>query len=62
MISCVAVSMKWTMLVVSDVHIRTLASGLTVMPSGSMPTDTSPVAARFATSMMVTIASFSLAT
>ena len=56
------VSMKCTMLVVSDVHISVLESGLTAMPSGSMPTDTSPIEARFSRSMTVTIASFSLAT
>src|ERR1700679_1981663 len=33
--SRLVVSMKCTMLVVSDVQIRTLESGLTVMPSGS---------------------------
>src|ERR1700722_17447750 len=60
--SRLVVSMKCTMLVVSDVQIRTLESGLTVMPSGSMPTDTSPRAARFSRRMTVTIASFSLAT
>ncbi len=57
-----AVSIKCTMLVVSDVHIRILESGLTAMPSGSMPTDTSPMDARFSRSITVTIASFSLAT
>ena len=61
-ISWLAVSMKCTMLVVSDVQISTLESGLTAMPSGSVPTDTWPMAVRFAMSMMVTIELFSLAT
>src|SRR3984893_16426761 len=60
-ISRLAVSIKWTMLVVSDAHTKILESGLTAMPSGSMPTDTWPMAARFSRSMTVTIASFSLA-
>ena len=34
----VSVSMKWAMLVVSDVLIRILPSGLIAMPSGSTPT------------------------
>ena len=61
-ISRLVVSMKCTMLVVSEVHISTFESGLTAMPSGSMPTETSPIAARFSRSITVTIASFSLAT
>ena len=58
----VAVSMKCAMLVVSDVLIRILPSGLIAMPSGSTPTWMSPRRARFSTSMMVTVLSFSLAT
>ena len=37
-ISWVSVSMKWAMLVVSDVATTVLPSGLTPMPSGSTPT------------------------
>ena len=58
----VAVSMKCAMLVVSDVLIRILPSGLIVMPSGSTPTWMSPTATRFSRSMTVTVLSFSLAT
>ena len=58
----VAVSMKCAMLVVSDVLIRILPSGLSAMPSGSTPTWTSPSRARFSRSMIVTVLSFSLAT
>ena len=58
----VAVSMKCAMLVVSDVLIRILPSGLIAMPSGSTPTWMSPIRARFSRSMMVTVLSFSLAT
>src|SRR3569833_2327754 len=43
----VPVSMKCAMLVVSDVQIMVLPSGLTVMPSGSTPTWTSPMRTRF---------------
>src|SRR6476661_10182154 len=56
----VAVSMKCAILVVSDVLIRILPSGLMAMPSGSTPTWTSPRRVRFSTSMMVTVLSFSL--
>ena len=58
----VAVSMKCAMLVVSDVLIRILPSGLSVMPSGSTPTWMSPTRTRFSRSMTVTVLSFSLAT
>src|SRR3954453_12680872 len=58
----VAVSMKCAMLVVSDVLIRILPSGLTVMPLGSTPTWISPSRVRFWMSMTVTVLSFSLAT
>src|SRR5882757_8503815 len=58
----VAVSMKCAMLVVSDVLIRILPSGLIVMPSGSTPTWMSPIRARFSRSITVTVLSFSLAT
>src|ERR1700760_3477113 len=58
----VAVSMKCAMLVVSDVLIRILPSGLIVMPSGSTPTWMSPSRARFSRSITVTVLSFSLAT
>ena len=39
---CDVVSMKWAMLVVSDVLTSTLPSGLMPMPSGSTPTGMSP--------------------
>src|SRR3981189_2063971 len=58
----VAVSMKWAMLVVSEVLIKILPSGLMAMPSGSTPTWISPTRARFSRSMTVTVLSFSLAT
>src|SRR6185436_7670336 len=58
----VVVSIKCAMLVVSEVLIRILPSGLMAMPSGSTPTWISPRRARFSTSMMVTVLSFSLAT
>ena len=48
----VAVSMKCAMLVVSDVLIRILPSGLIAMPSGSTPTWMSPRRARFSRSMI----------
>ena len=54
--------MKCAMLVVSDVLIRILPSGLMVMPSGSTPTWMSPRRARFSRSITVTVLSFSLAT
>src|ERR1700704_1990785 len=58
----VAVSMKCAMLVVSEVLIKILPSGLMAMPSGSTPTWMSPTRARFSRSMTVTVLSFSLAT
>src|ERR1700746_3131466 len=61
-ISWLAASMKCAMLVVSEVLMRILPSGLTAMPSGSTPTSTSPTRARFSMSRMVTVLSFSLAT
>ena len=46
----------------AELGIRNLPSGLMAMPSGSTPTWISPRRARFSTSMMVTVLSFSLAT
>ena len=48
-------SMKWAMLVVSEVATVTFEFGLTAMPSGSTPTGTSPSISPFARSMTVTM-------
>ena len=57
----VAVSMKWAMLVVSDVVTSTLPSGLMPMPSGSTPTGISASTESFSMSTTVTRLSSSLA-
>ena len=62
MISCVSVSMKCAMLVVSEVFTSHLPSWLTPMPSGSTPTGTSAITWRVAMSITVTMLSSSLAT
>ena len=58
----VPVSMKWAMLVVSEVVTRTVPSGLMPIPSGSTPTGTSAITVPFSRSMTVTMLSSSLAT
>ena len=58
---CVVVSMKWAMLVVSEVFTSTLPSGLMPMPSGSTPTGTSATIEFFSTSSTVTWLSSSFA-
>ena len=60
--SKVLVSMKWAMLVVSEVFTRTLPSGDSPIPSGSTPTGISASTLFFSMSMMVTWLSSSLAT
>ena len=54
--------MKCAMLVVSEVLTTVLPSGLTPMPSGSMPTGISETIVRASTSMAVTRLSSSFAT
>ena len=61
-ISCVSVSMKCAMLVVSDVLTTHLPSWLTPMPSGSTPTGISDSIWPLAMSTTVTMLSSSLAT
>ena len=58
----VAALMKCAMLVVSEVFTMVPPSGLTPMPSGSTPVGISVSALRAATSMTVTMLSFSLET
>src|SRR5271163_675068 len=55
-------SMRWAMLVVSEVFTTIAPSGLTATPSGSTPTGNWTIALRVLTSMAVSSASFSLAT
>ena len=61
-ISCVEVSMKWAMFVVSDVLTMILPSGEMPMPSGSTPTGISDSTPLDSMSMTVTRLSSSLAT
>ena len=61
-ISRVPVSMKWAMLVVSEVLMSSLPSGLTAMPSGSTPTWISLAMRPPGMSMTETMLSFSLET
>ncbi len=58
----VLVSMKWAMLVVSEVLTRIDPSGLNPIPSGSTPTGTSATTLFFSMSSTVTWLSSSLAT
>ena len=55
-------SMRWAMLVVSEVLTTIESSGLTATPSGSTPTGNSLTTLRVAMSIAVRSASFSLAT
>ena len=61
-ISCVVVSMKCAMFVVSDVLTMVLPSGLMPMPSGSTPTGISASTFLLSRSITVTRLSSSLAT